>query len=78
MQYWLYAFKYGSGNLLMGKYDTLKDAKTGRNKLDKQEFEYADILETEWGREPRLVSSENFEHNKQPQKLKVLTKTPRN
>ena len=74
MQYWLYAFKYGSGNLLMGKYDTLKEAKMGRSKLDKEEFEYADILLTDWGKEPRLVSSENFEHNKYKPKLKVLTK----
>ena len=64
MQYWLYAFKYYHGNILIGKYETLDEAKIGRDRLDKDEYEYADILEMEWGKEPRLVSSMSFEYKK--------------
>lgn len=64
MQYWLYAFKYGYGNLLIDKYNTLDEAKIGMDRLDREEYEYADILEMEWGKEPRLVSSMSFEYEK--------------
>ena len=64
MQYWLYAFKWGEGNLLIAKCDTLQEARIQRDRLDRNEFEYADILEMEWGKEPRLVSSQNFEYEK--------------
>lgn len=64
MQYWLYAFKWGEGNLLIDKYDTLKDARIGRDRLNPNEYEYADIVEMEWGKEPRLVSSASFEYEK--------------
>ena len=64
MQYWLYAFKYYHGNILIGKYETLDEAKIGRDRLDKDEYEYADILEMKWGKEPRLVSSMSFEYEK--------------
>ena len=64
MQYWVYAFKYYHGNLLIGKYDTLYEAKIQRDRLDKDEYEYADIIEMEWGKEPKIVSSENFEYEK--------------
>lgn len=64
MQFWLYAFKWGKGNLLVGKYNTYEEAMIGRDKLDKEEYEYADILKTEWGKEPRLVSSMSFEYEK--------------
>lgn len=64
MQYWLYAFKWYHGNLLIGKYDTLEQAKIERDRLDRDEYEYADIIEMEWGKEPRLVSSANFEYEK--------------
>lgn len=64
MQYWLYAFKWGAGNLLIGKYETFEEAHIERDRLDKDEYEYADILEMEWGKEPRLVSSMNFEYEK--------------
>ena len=74
MQYWLYAFKYYHGNLLIGQYDTLDEAKIQRDRLDKDEYEYADILEMEWGKEPRLVSSQNFEYDKGKTKVKRLIK----
>ncbi len=64
MQYWLYAFKYGEGTTLIDKYDTLQDAKIGRDKLDPNEYEYADIIRMEWEQEPRCVSSVNFEYEK--------------
>lgn len=64
MQYWLYAFKWGEGNLLIDKYDTLKDAKIGRGRLNPNEYEYADIVAMEWGKEPRIVSSMSFEYEK--------------
>ena len=64
MQYWLYAFKEYHGNLLIAKCDTLEQAKIERDRLDKQEYEYADIVEMIWGKEPRLVSSESFEYYK--------------
>lgn len=64
MQYWLYAFKWGAGNLLIGKYDTFEEAHIERDRLDKDEYEYADILEMEWEKEPRLVSSMSFEYEK--------------
>jgi hypothetical protein len=64
MQYWLYAFKYYHGNILIGKYETLGEAKIGRDRLNPNEYEYADILEMEWGKEPKLVSSVNFEYEK--------------
>ena len=64
MQYWLYAFKLGEGNVLIGKYDTLQEARIQRDRLDRDEFEYADIVEMEWGKEPRMISSANFEYEK--------------
>lgn len=64
MQYWLYAFKLGEGNVLIGKYDTLQEARIQRDRLDRQEFEYADIVAMEWEKEPKMVSSENFEYEK--------------
>ena len=64
MQYWLYAFKWGEGNILIAKCDTLEEARIQRDRLDRDEYEYADILEMEWGKEPRLVSSESFEYYK--------------
>ena len=64
MQYWLYAFKWYHGNILIGQYDTLEEARIQRDRLDKDEYEYADIVEMEWGKEPRLVSSANFEYEK--------------
>ena len=60
MQYWLYAFKYGEGNVLIGKYDTLEEAHIERDRLDHEEYEYADIIRTEWQKEPRLISSMSF------------------
>ena len=64
MQYWLYAFKWGAGNLLIGQYETFEEAKIWRDRLDHEEYEYADIPEMEWGKEPRLVSSMSFEYEK--------------
>ena len=64
MQYWLYAFKWGAGNLLIGQYDTFEEAHIERDRLDRDEYEYADILEMEWEKEPRLVSSMSFEYEK--------------
>lgn len=64
MQYWLYAFKYYHGNILIGKYETLDEAKIGMDRLDRDEYERANILEMEWEKEPKLVSSVSFEHEK--------------
>ena len=64
MQYWLYAFKEYHGNLLIAKCDTLEQARIERDRLDRNEFEYADIIKMEWGREPVCVSSESFEYQK--------------
>ena len=64
MQYWLYAFKKYHGNLLIKKCDTLQEARIERDRLDRNEYEYADIVEMEWQKEPRIVSSENFEYEK--------------
>lgn len=72
MQYWLYAFKYYHGDILIGKYETLDEAKIGMDRLDREEYEYADILEMEWGKEPRLVSSMSFEYEKGKTKVKRL------
>ena len=74
MQYWLYAFKWGAGNLLIGQYDTFEEAHIERDRLDKDEYEYADILEMEWGKEPRLVSSMSFEYEKGKTIVKRLIK----
>ena len=74
MQYWLYAFKWGAGNLLIDKYETLDEAKIGMDRLDPDEYEYADILEMEWGKEPRIVSGKNFEYEKGKTIVKRLIK----
>ena len=64
MQYWLYAFKWGAGDLLIDKYETLDEARIGRDRLDPNEYEYADIVAMEWGKDPKIVSSYNFEYEK--------------
>ena len=64
MQYWLYAFKYYHGDILIGKYDTYEEAYLERDRLDPEEYEYADIVEMDYGKEPRLVSSMSFEYEK--------------
>lgn len=74
MQYWLCGFKYGYGNLLIDKYDTLDEAKIGRDRLDRNEYEYADIVAMEWGKEPKIVSSVNFEYEKGKTIVKRLIK----
>lgn len=74
MQYWLYAFKYYHGNILIGQYDTLQEARIQRDRLDRDEYEYADILEMEWGKEPKMISSENFEYEKGKTIVKRLIK----
>lgn len=61
MQYWLYAFKIGNGNILIGKYDVYEEADIERDRLDKWEYEYADIVGMEWGKEPKMISSAEFE-----------------
>lgn len=61
MQYWLYAFKWGEGNILIAKCDTLEEARIQRDRLDKWEYEYADIVGMEWGKEPKMISSADFE-----------------
>ncbi len=71
MQYWLFAFKKGAGNLLIGKYDEYKDAYIERDRLDPLEYECADILAMEWGREPKVISSLSFEVSKN----KILRKS---
>lgn len=74
MQYWLYAFKKNYGNLLISKCDTLKQAKIMLDRIDKNEFEYADIIKMEWGKEPKWVCSENFEYEKNKTIVKRLIK----
>lgn len=74
MQYWLYAFKINHGNLLIGKYEDFEQANIERDRLDRDEFEYADIVEMEWGKEPRLVSSADFELEKGKTLVKRLIK----
>ena len=74
MQYWLYAFKWYHGNLLIGQYDTLEEARIQRDRLDRDEYEYADIVEMEWEKEPRLVSSMSFEYEKGKTIVKRLIK----
>ena len=69
MQYWLYAFKWGTGNVLIGQYETYEEANIERDRLDPEEYEYADIVETDWQKEPRIISSYSFEYRK---KEKVL------
>ena len=64
MQYWLYAFKYYHGNILIGQYETYEEANIQRDRLDRDEYESSDILEMEWEKEPRLVSSMSFEYEK--------------
>lgn len=64
MQYWLYAFKYYHGNILIGQYETFEEANIERDRLDRDEYEYADIDAMEWEKEPRLVSSMSFEYEK--------------
>lgn len=64
MQYWLYAFKYYHGNLLIGQYETFEEANIERDRLDHDEYESSDIYEMEWGKEPKLVSSVSFEYEK--------------
>lgn len=64
MQYWLFAFKWGEGNIDKGHFDTLEEARIQRDRLDREEFEYADIIKMEWGKQPILVSSESFEYDK--------------
>lgn len=64
MQYWLYAFKRYHGNLLIAKCDTLEEAKIQRDRLDKDEFEYADIVGMEWGKQPKMISSASFKYEK--------------
>lgn len=64
MQYWLYAFKKYHGNLLIAKCDTLEEAKIQRDRLDRDEYEYADIIGMEWGEEPKFISGANFEYEK--------------
>ena len=74
MQYWLYAFKYYHGNILIGKYETLDEAKIGMDRLDRDEYEYADIIETEWNKPPKVVSSVSFELEKGKTIVKRLIK----
>ncbi len=74
MQYWLYAFKWGKGNLLIAKCETLEEARIEMDRLDRDEYEYADIVKMEWQQEPRLVSSCNFEYEKGKTKVKRLIK----
>ena len=74
MQYWLYAFKYYHGNLLIGQYETFEEANIQRDRLDRDEYESSDILEMEWGKEPKLVSSVSFEYEKGKALVKRLIK----
>ncbi len=74
MQYWLYAFKKYHGNILIAKCDTLQEARIQRDRLDRNEFEYADIVSMEWEKEPKIVSSENFEYEKGKTIVKRLIK----
>ena len=70
MQYWLYAFKWYHGNILIGKYETLDEAKIERDRLDPEEYEYAYIVEMEWQKEPRIISSYSFEYGKKEKALR--------
>lgn len=74
MQYWLYAFKYYHGNVLIGKYDTLEQAKIVMDRIVPDEYEYADIIETEWQKQPRWVCGVNFEYEKNKIVVKRLIK----
>lgn len=74
MQYWLYAFKWYHGNILIGKYDTLGEARIQMDRLDRNDYEYADILAMEWGKEPKIVRSESFEYEKGKTIVKRLIK----
>lgn len=74
MQYWLYAFKKYHGNILIAKCDTLEQAKIILDRIDKDEYEYADIIKMEWGKEPKWVCSENFEYEKGKTLVKRLIK----
>lgn len=74
LQYWLFAFKFGEGNVDKGHFNTLEEALIQRDRLDREEFEYADILAMEWGKEPRLVSSMSFEYEKGKTIIKRLIK----
>jgi hypothetical protein len=74
MQYWLYAFKWYKGNVLIAKCETLEEARIEMDRLDRDEYEYADIVAMEWEKEPRLVSSCNFEYEKGKTKVKRLIK----
>ena len=65
MQYLLYAFKYYHGNILIGKYNELNQALIAMDRLDRDEYEYADIIETEWNKPPKVVSSVSFELEKE-------------
>ena len=70
MQYWLYAFKYYHGDILIGKYDTYEEAYIERDRLDPEEYEYADIVEMDYGKEPKLISSMSFEILKEKRLIK--------
>lgn len=70
MQYWLYAFKYYHGDILIGKYDTYEEAHLERDRLDPEEYEYADIVEMDYGKEPKIVSSMSFEILKEKRLIK--------
>lgn len=70
MQYWLYAFKYYHGNVLIGRYETFEEANIERDRLDHEEYEYADIVEMDYGKEPKLVSSMSFEILKEKRLIK--------
>lgn len=74
MQYWLYAFKWGAGNILIGEYDTLEEAYIEGCRLNPDEYEYADINLMEWGKEPRHIKTINFEYKKGKTKVKRLIK----
>ncbi len=65
MQYWLYAFKYGIGNVLIGQYQTYEEANLERDRLNSEEYEYADIVAMEYGKEPKLISSMSYEYEKE-------------
>lgn len=74
MQYWLYAFKIGEGNIDKGHFDTLEQAIIEMDRLDRQEYEYADIIQMEWGKEPKYICGENFEYEKGKTLVKRLIK----
>ena len=72
MQYWLFAHAYYKGNQLIGKYETFEEANLNRSRLDKIMYNYADIVRMEWGKEPKIVSSQNFWLDKQSYKVKKI------